>query len=264
MLMRDQLKKLKDLHYKDPNKVFSMYLNTDPRDPEQQNGKWKIHLKKALNDLAESTKKSESHEEKNQAKTIINKVEQEVLDKEKDMHRGMILFATADEDLWFSKTIHIPVKTEFHWDNASALEQLENLEKSYPYTGIIVVQQYEVLVVETEVGSFIDKTHYTLNLDTDDWREHQGPQGDDLTQGGAKRDEFNERVKANQQRWFKSLVSTLEKKATNKGWKQLYLVGEKDEIEPLKSYFNKNIDKTIPRNLLNWNTSKILEAVLEE
>lgn len=220
MLMKDQLKQLKNIRYKDPHKVFSMYLNTDPRDPEQQDGKWKIHLKKSLQDLAESTKKSESHEEKNQARTIIHKVEQEIQKKEADMHRSMILFASADEDLWYSKTLHIPVETEFHWENAPALNQLEKLEQSYPYTGIIVVQQYEVLVIETEIGALINETHYELNLDSDDWREHQGPQGDDLTQGGAKRDEFNERVKANQQRWFKSLVSTLEKKAADKGWEQ--------------------------------------------
>lgn len=264
MLLKDQIKQLKKIEYQDPKKVFTMYLNTDPKSSEQQKGEWKIHLKNALKDLADATKDSDSHEEKNQSKTIREKVEKEVYGKEPELLRSMILFATADEELWFSKTLHIPVETEFHWENKPVLDQLESLEESYPYTGIIVIQQDEALVLETEIGTLMDQTHYTLDMNTDDWREHQGPQGDDLTQGGSKKDEFKDRVKANQQRWFKSLVSTLEKKAKDKGWEQIYLVGEKDEIDPLQPYFNKTINKTIPRNIFNWDADKILDAALKE
>lgn len=264
MLLRDRIKKLKDIQYQEPKKVFTMYLNTDQRSAEQQKGEWKIQLKNALKDLEESTKDSDSHEEKNQSKTIRQKIEKEVYEKEHELLRGLILFATADEDLWFSLALNIPVETEFHWENKPVLDQLERLEQSYPYTGIIVMQQDEAVVLETEIGTLMDQTHYTLDLNTDDWREHQGPQGDDITQGGSKKDEFKDRVEANQQRWFKSLASTLEKKAKNRGWDQIYLVGEKDEIDSLQSYFHKEIDKTVPRNIFNWDADKILEAVLEE
>ena len=66
-------------------------------------------------------------------------------------------------------------------------------------------------MIETEIGTIVDEDYYTLDLDTNDWREHSGPQGDDLTQCGAQRDEYKERVKDNQGRWFKSLVATIEK-----------------------------------------------------
>lgn len=264
MLFKDEIKQLKNTHYKDPKKVFTLYLNTDRSDPEEQNGAWKIELKNILKDLADSTKHSDSHEEKNQSKIIREKMEKEVYGKEAEFKRGLVLFATADENLWFSKALHIPVKTEYHWGNGPVLNQLESLEQSYPYTGVVVIQQNEALLLETEMGSLIEQTHYTLDMDTDDWREHQGPQGDDITRGGSKRDEYKERVKAHQQRWFKSLVLTIEKKAQDKGWKQIYLVGEKDEIEPLQPYFSKKIDKTIPRNLLNQGADKIVAEVLDD
>lgn len=264
MLLQEQIKQLKNIHYEDPKKVFSMYLNTDRRSPEQQKGEWKIHLKNALKDLADATKDSDSHEEKNQSKTIREKVEKEVYGKERELLRGLILFATADEDLWFSEALHIPVETEFHWTNAPDLGQLKKLEEVYPYTGIVVLQQNNALVIETEVGTVLEQTDYTLDMNTDQWTQHQGPQGDDRTQGGAKQDEYSEHVAALQQRWFKSLVSTIEKKAKDKGWQQIYLVGSKDEIDPLQSYFNKKIDKTIPRNLLNWDADKILDEVLDD
>ncbi|RIO53902.1 hypothetical protein BUZ85_21425, partial [Mammaliicoccus sciuri] len=101
-------------------------------------------------------------------------------------------------------------------------------------------------------------------LDTDDWREHQGPQGDDFTQGGSKRDEFKERVKANQERWLKNLASTVEINAKRNEWKQIYLAGEKEEIEKLRNLFNRNIDKVITSNILNLNATEIITKVNEE
>lgn len=266
MLLQNRRKELEKISYEEPKNVFSMYLNTDRRDPEQQDGAWKIELKNGLKDLADTTKESNSHEEKNQSKTIRQKVEKEVYGRlaEKELFRGYILFATADEDLWFSQALHIPVETEFHWKNEPALDQLKKLEKDYPYTGIIVIQQDEVVVLETEMGTLVDQSHYTLDMNTNDWRQHQGPQGDDITQGGSKKDEFKSRVKEHQQRWFKALVAKMEQKAGQRDWEQIYLVGEKDEVEPLKSYFNKKIDKTVPRNLLNWNANNILSEVLDE
>lgn len=264
MLLKDQIKKLKNISYEDPKKVLTLYLNTDRSSSEQQKGEWKIHLKNVLKDLTDSTKDSDSHDEKNQSKAIIEKVEKEVYGKERELLRGLVLFATADEDLWFSEALHIPVETEFHWESEPNLNQLESLEQVYPYTGIIVIQKDEVLVLETEIGTLIDQIHYSLDMDTSNWREHRGSKGDDFTQGGSKKAKFEERVKANQQRWFKSLVSTLEKKAKEKGWEQIYLVGEKDEINSLEPYFSKNIDKKIPYNILNWDADEILTAALDE
>lgn len=263
MLLQEQIKKLENINYEEPKKVFTMYLNTDRSSSEQQKGEWKIHLKNGLKNLADATKDSDSHKEKNQSKTIREKVENEVYGKEEELLRGLVLYATADEDLWFSKSLNIPVKTEFHWETYPVLEQLKTLHKDYPYTGIIVIQQDEVVVLETEIGALLNQTHYTLDMNANDWRQHQGPQGSEITKGGSK-DEFKERAKEHQQRWFKSLVSKIEKQAGQRNWEQIYLVGEKDEVEPLKSYFNKEIDKTIPRNLLNRDADKILAEVLDE
>lgn len=263
MLMEDYLKQLENTSYEEPGKVFSMYLNTDPRDPEQQGSKpkWKIKLKKALSDLEKQTKDSDSHEEKNESKEIRKKIEQEVYGKEDQLNRSLLLFATADEELWFSKNLNIPVTTEFHWENQPDVNQLKELVAEYPHSGVLVIQQDRAMLIETEIGMVLDTIYYKLDLNTDDWRQHQGPQGDDWTQGGAKRDEYKDRVEANQQRWFKSLAETIQKKSKKQGWTQLQLVGEKEEVEKLKNYFSKEIDKTVPRNLLDRNPSEILADV---
>lgn len=261
MTLQKQIQNLKQYNGKKrENKVFSVYLNTSP---EQAGKKWEIELKKALNNLAERTKQSDSHEEKNQAKTIIQKVDTEIKNNTSELKRGLVLFTTADEDLWFFKLLQVEVDTHFHWGDEPDVEQLEQLEYSYPFTGIVLLQQDKAQLLETEIGSLISETNYTLNLNTDEWREHQGPQGDDLTQGGSKKDEFKERVKENQKRWFKNLAFNIEKKAKKEGWSQLYLIGEKKEIETLSTMFNRRINKIIPSNLLGANTDKILDTAFE-
>lgn len=262
MNLKAKLNELKEMEFEKPKKVFTMYLNTDRSSPEQQKGEWKIHLKNGLRRLQQYIEESGADDELKQFKTIKEKVENEIYGNERDLLRGVILFATADEEIWFVERLPIPVETAFYWETAPAISQLKSLESHYPYMGILLIQKNEAAILETEMGMLEDKSHYTLDLDTDAWREHQGPQGDDLTVGGHQQDQFEERVEANRQRWFKNLASKVEKKARNRNWEQLYLVGEKEEVEGLKTNFNKKIDKTIPRNLLNRDPHEILNQVL--
>ncbi|HEX7064557.1 MAG TPA: VLRF1 family aeRF1-type release factor [Bacillales bacterium] len=263
MNLKTKLDELKKVEFEKPKKVFTMYLDTDRSKPDQQNGEWKIRLKNGLKQLQQYIENSGADDELKQFKTIKEKVQNEIRDNERDLLRGVILFATADGEIWFVEKLPISVETAFYWETSPAVSQLESLEKRYPYMGVLLIQKDRAAVLETEMGILEDKNHYTLDLETNDWREHQGPQGDDLTVGGQKKDQFQERVEANRQRWFKNLASKIEKKAGKRNWEQLYLVGEKDEIEDLKPYFNKKIDKTIPRNLLNRRPHEILNQVLE-
>ncbi|WP_085522314.1 VLRF1 family aeRF1-type release factor [Tuberibacillus sp. Marseille-P3662] len=263
MSLKKDINELMKVNVEEPKKVLTMYLNTDRKSPEQQKGEWKIHLKNGLKNLEEKAKKSGSQKEMDQAKEIIKKVEDIVYGNERELLRGLVLMTTADENIWFMKTLQVPVETAFHWETYPVLDQLQALEKTYPYMGIVLIQKDEAAVLETEMGVLEEQTHYTLDLNTDDWREHQGPQGDDITEGGSKKDEYDERVEAHQQRWFKNLVSEVERKADSSNWEKIYLVGERDEVKALKSYFNKEVDKIISRNLLNRNADKILDAVLD-
>lgn len=260
MLLQQELDQLKQFNGKqNDQKVFSLYLDTRP----EQGEKWKIELKNALQDLAKRTKNSNNHEEKNQSKDIIKKVEKRLQDLEPDFKNGVLLFITSYESLWFEQLVNVPIETEFNWGDTPKLDQLKSLTERYPYTGIVVLQQDKARVIETEIGIAIGEYDYTLDLDTNDWRQHQGPQGDDYTQRGAKRDEFKARVKANQERWLKSLTSIVEKTSKKNGWQQLYLAGEKEEVEKLRSMFNVEIDKVTPSNILKSNTTEIIKKVME-
>ncbi|WP_407272527.1 VLRF1 family aeRF1-type release factor [Radiobacillus sp. PE A8.2] len=263
MQYNEKLKELKTMKFEAPKKVLSLYLNTDLSQPSQHDGEWKIRLKNGFNKLEEYIENSGNHDELQQIQSIKQAVEKEIHAHARNFSRSMVIFATADQEVWFVEKMPVAVETAFFWETYPVTEQLESLERNYPYMGIVVLQKDEAAVLETEMGILTDKTNYMLDLDTDDWREHQGPQGDDLTVGGQKKDEFNNRVEANRDRWFKSLVTKIEKKAGKKNWKKLYLVGEKEEVEQLKSHFSKKIDRTIPDNILNWKDHEILTKVFD-
>lgn len=61
--MHQLLNRLENTYVNHPDKFFTMCLNTDPSDPDQQGGKWKIHLKNGLEDFEQYIKKSQDQEE---------------------------------------------------------------------------------------------------------------------------------------------------------------------------------------------------------
>ncbi|HET7580025.1 MAG TPA: VLRF1 family aeRF1-type release factor [Bacillales bacterium] len=262
MTLNKQLDELKNKEFQAPKKVLSLYLNTDLSQQSQQEGEWKIRLKNGLKRIQEYVENSGDKEELKQFKSTRKAVENKIYENEKSLSRSIVIFATADEEIWVAEKLPVPVETEFYWESSPVTTQFQSLKKDYPFMAVVLIQKNEAAVLETEWGILMDKSRYTLDLNTNDWREHQGPQGDDLTRGGSKKDEFDDRLEANRNRWFKQLVSKIEKKAGNRNWEKLFLVGEKDEVENLKSHFSKTIDKTIPRNLLNRKDQDILSEVL--
>src|SRR5699024_1145631 len=141
MSFQHYVQELRSIHQSGANKVFSMYLNTDPSDPEQQGGKWKIQFKNGLRNFKAYLKEDNNHEELRNFKSIEQKVEKYVSDYEQHLLKGIIIFATADDEVWIAERLQVRLTTEFFWDATPQLQQLEQLIENYPRTGIILVQQ---------------------------------------------------------------------------------------------------------------------------
>ncbi|MFP3442851.1 hypothetical protein R0K18_34455, partial [Pantoea sp. SIMBA_133] len=63
MLLKEKLDQLKHAHVQKPDKVFTLYLNTDRRDADRQNGEWKIQLKNGFRNFEDYLKQSDNKEE---------------------------------------------------------------------------------------------------------------------------------------------------------------------------------------------------------
>src|SRR5699024_8362776 len=85
MTFHSQVKELKAIKKEGANKVFSMYLNTDPSDPDQQGGKWKIQFKNGLRNFETYLKEGDNQEEIRNFKKIKKKVKKYLGDNELDL-----------------------------------------------------------------------------------------------------------------------------------------------------------------------------------
>src|SRR5690625_5672916 len=78
MSFEEEIKELESIRKEGSDKIYSMYLNTDPSDPDQQGGKWKIQLKKSLQDFTNFLKEDDNKEELKNFEIVKDKVEKYV------------------------------------------------------------------------------------------------------------------------------------------------------------------------------------------
>lgn len=262
--MDKQIQQLKEVKQASPNQVFTMYLNTDPSDPDQQGGKWKVHFKSGLDNF-EQYLKQDNKEELRNFQIIRDKVEKYVQDNEQHLRRGIIVFATATEDVWFSYLVQTRLETEFYWQEAPVLDQLQLIIKKFPVAGLILVQQNMVKVVESSLNEIQDETYFELDLNTEDWREKSGPRPSHTPKGpgssNLQLENFESRYVANLERWYKSIASRLDKLAKDHQWKEIYVIGEGKAALEIKSQMNKNVNQWIKKNMMDHKEVQILKEV---
>ncbi|MFC0523814.1 VLRF1 family aeRF1-type release factor [Pontibacillus salicampi] len=266
MSMEKELKKLENYYVTKPDGILTMYLNTDLADPEQQGGEWKIHFKNGMNNFDHYLMESGDKDEKRNFRAIKEKLETYIQDYERNLSKSLIVFASSDGELFFAQPVQMPVKTEFFWEDHPVLDQLHQLTEQFPKTGVVLVQQENVKILEAELGALQDTTHYELDLNTEDWREATGPHQAQATMGkGGKnpqKEEFEDRFRAHQQRWYKRLAPTLDKMAKDRNWQEIYLVGAREEAEEIESNMNKPVKEVVNKNLLEHEETKVLNEVV--
>ncbi len=266
MDVNKEIKKLESVYADKPQKVFSMYLNTDPADPEQQGGEWKIHLKNGLRNFESYLQEDGDSDEKRNFWSVKEKVQNYIHENELNLAKSVVIFATGDDSVWFAQRFQMPVKTEFNWEETPNLDQLKEMINSFPQTGVILTQKEAIKILDTELGTLKDTKLYELDLDTEDWREHSGPPRGQASLGpggqNTQKEQFEARFDANRHRWYKSIASTLDKLAKEKGWTRLYLVGDKDETHDLQQNMNKKADEIVPKNMLEHEEMKVINQVV--
>lgn len=262
-----KLKELESVNRENSNKVFTMYLNTDPADPDQQGGEWKIHFKNGMRNFESYLKEGDNKEELNNFQAVKKKVDRFIKENEQQQQKGIIVFATADEEVWYAEIVQIRLENEFYWQETPELDQLRKLKESYPKTGIILVQQNQIKIIDSYLNQIEDTFSYELDVETDTWRVMQGPRkGTSGTTGlgstNMQTDKFEARYEVNQHRWYKEVASKIDKQAKDRNWKKIYVVGENGASNVLTDQMNKPVDEIIQKNMLDHEESKVMHEVL--
>lgn len=267
MDLNKELKKLESLYLQSPHRVFTMYLNTDPADPGNLKGKWQIHFKNAMQNFENYLEKDDDSDEKHNFWNVKEKVERFVQDEQPNFKKSVVIVAASDDSVWFAKTLQMPVENEFHWEETAKLDQLRRMQEEFPKTGIILIQQEEIKCIDANLGSVNDTKVFELDLDTEDWRLHEGAHLADRNMGtsgakSSKQDEFKDRFEAHRERWYKQVAPKLDKLAKDNGWQRIYLVGAQEETDELENAMNKPVEDKVNKNLLNHEETKVIEEVV--
>lgn len=265
MNLGKQIQQLEQIRGVGANKVLSMYLNTDPADPDQQGGKWKINLKNGLRNFDKYLQESNDPEEIANFRKVREKVLAYIEENELDLKKGMILFATADDSIWFAAKVQVRVKTDFYWQENLVLDQLKQIKREYPKSGIILVQHNQVKIIESNLNEIEDTVHYELDFLTEEWKKRKQPQKlqtlDNPHQGDP--DLFMERTEANMKRWYRNLAPKLDRMAKEQDWEKIIVMGEADAANTLLELMNKPVDALIQKNLFYQEERKVLNEVFK-
>ncbi len=249
-------------------KVLSIYLNTDPTDPDQQGGKWKTTLKNGLHQLELSLKEDAQKDELKNFQKVKDEVEKYVFEHERNLKRAMVIFVAADASVWFTKQLQLRVKSEFHWEEKPALAQLNTLVDKYSKSGIILVQHNEIRVLEALLNETSPLKDYELDIQTEDWKEKVGPRQGFHSSGlgahNAQVDNFEKRFEANQHRWFLKIAGKLDKLAKDREWENIYIIGETNVSHELEKAMNKEVNRVIHKNMLDQKEDQIIDAIFAE
>lgn len=278
MSLYSEIQELKNFHCED-RCVLSVYLNTNPADLNAQNGAWRIHLKNGLKRLDEYLTASQDEKEIETYKKLKKKVEREIMDHQNDLHKGVIIFASPHQDLWFVHYVQVPVKTSFHWETKPVLDELRYMYKAYPYAGVILPSQKGLRILDTSMGIINEEIFHEFDSGLDFWNEQKGVHSATHTAGsntgafgggahvggnsGSAADDFNWRMKENLERFYKEKASEIEKLKKERHWDEIHIVGEAEHAKAFSKVLPTKPASCLTKNLTNSSPSQILHEVFE-
>lgn len=264
MRLQEELQLLSEFE-SDDNNVLSIYLNTDPADPDQGNDAWKIHLKNGLKELEEMIPSSTNKAELQSFKKIKKKIQKEIEANQTNLNKGIIVFACEDPELWSVHYVQVRLKTNFYWRKKPELEQLYYINKAYPAASIILPAFNEVRIVDTEMGVVNDELVYEFDSGKEEWRQKKGVAYGSVRSSSATHVEaFEDRLKENLLRFYKQMGTTIGYLKKEREWKEVHVSGEAEQANAIASSLAKKPDSILYKNLINSKSNQVLHEVFEK
>ncbi|MFB4165810.1 VLRF1 family aeRF1-type release factor [Alteribacillus sp. JSM 102045] len=263
MGLLEELKNYKKQH--DDTGILTIYLNTDFGEGSQHKGEWKIRLKNGLKKIKEYVETSGTQEEQKTFKKLADLADQHIYDQQMNLQKSYIFMASADGNFHVERILQVPVETEFHWEKKPVLNQLEEMQSSYPAAGIVMVQKSDVHFIDTALGEIREEKHFSWEVESEDWNQYEGNSATErISSGSTQVDEVQQRFEENRQRWYKNLAPVLDKEVKKRNQQGIYLVGNKESIRDLEKHLGAKVIDSIPKNLTSKSSHEVLNKVYGE
>jgi len=264
MRLQEELQLLKNYENSE-NYVLTIYLNTDPADPEQRNDAWKIHLKNGMKELEETIPSSTSERELHLFKKLEKKVLKEIEANQTNLNKGIIIFASTDPELWSVHYVQVRIKTDFYWGEKPELEQLYYINKAYPHAGVILPAFNEVRIIDTAMGVVNDELIYEFDAGSEEWKRKKGiAYGSVRASSATHVDAFDDRLRENLFRFYKQMGVTIGRLAKDRQWKEIHVSGEAELANTMAKALPKEPVSKLYKNLKNNKSNQVLHEVFEK
>lgn len=233
------------LDVRDAHGVLSVFVGITPDRAAEPEPGWPIEIRNQLRDLRQRVKDGGSHERVTAVEERIGALERDLerLLDASNHGRGRALFATIDDDRIETISIQIPFVDRVVLDRTAYVRPLIAALEEGRAAGIAVVHKGGVRVIEWRLGEGEELTDESFTVGGRDWREKTGPapaQPQDTRVGGHKRDQFEDRVDENRQRFIREHARSVAELANERGWDRLVVAGDPrltnvfaDELNPV-------------------------------
>ncbi|WP_186578186.1 VLRF1 family aeRF1-type release factor [Aquibacillus kalidii] len=237
-----------------PNSVLSIYLNTNPANQDSQAGGWKIQLKNGLNSFENYLKQSNDVKELKNFKKVRDKVETYINKNKLNFKKSLVIFASTDGSVWFTKHLEMDVKTELFWQENVVTDQLYQLHLRFPRTGIMLLQQNQAKIIDAELRTILDTNFLVYDQESDDWVE--------VTENNQSDGQADSEIVTEKTRVYKRLAEKLDDIIVGSNWENIIVVGEKEEVHEITQQMDQHVDRIEHLNLLDHKEAKIIEKLV--
>ncbi|MEB1809049.1 MAG: VLRF1 family aeRF1-type release factor [Bacillaceae bacterium] len=253
-------KRIKELKESQCDKgVLTIYLNTLRSGQDD----WKLQLKNGLKKLEQYVMARKDKEELKSFRDVKKKVTKQLMERQHDMLKAVVIFASPDQNIWEFHHLQLSVENSFCWEKEPVLDQLEAIQQHYPAAGVLVLQQMDLLALDTRLGEVTQQIRYTLNIEDDNWRKYEGTAaGERVASSANHKDQYQERLEVNQQRWLRRLAPLIDRKSKECQWQGVYIVGSQELAKELGKYLQTKIIRVIPKNLASLPSHRVVGEVI--
>jgi Bacterial archaeo-eukaryotic release factor family 5 len=251
--------------------VVSLYLHADPGD---RGGKWRIE---ARNGLRAAGGEAADHDAKVAWRETAGRLEEDLAaELPGDVPRALLGFVEVareqGEERWYRAEL-APLRTAVaHGPVAHVHPLLEMLDDGAPL-GVAAVSSERVRLFDWKLGHAEQLHDWELELFALDWRERKAQVPRDPARGQAVtssgRDQYDERLEANRERFGKQTGELARREAKDRGWRWLLAFGDERYAREFGAGFrdSEGLRHVAQADVISEPTAKIearVEALLPE
>ena len=209
--------------------ILTVYVHVDPGDRGRG---WRIELRERLHELLEETA---PHAERRAFEAAANEVLERFPENgappEGRGHVGFIELAEKHPTaVWRSMQIG-PRRIEAAVHERPVIRPLVELFAEGPHVGVALISADRIRLLEWSLGAIRELQDWEITLLSRDWRERKAErsmQGPRSWTSSSGRDQFDQRLDANRQRFLREVASLVAQEQSKRAWHHLIAFGAED------------------------------------